>query len=114
MKFALPLVATFFIHVLSFAQSPGAGLSKVIQQCNYSFEQGNIEDIKRSFPLIEQQELILAMQKVKHYGKAGQSKLLKLNKDSALVLLTGTFLFGNSGDETDYANTYSGVYVDIP
>lgn len=30
------------------------------------------------------------------------------------MLLTGTFLFGNSGDETDYANTYSGVYVDIP
>ena len=111
MKFLFLIACITFSGLLSYAQIPDAKLSKVIQQCSYSFEKGTADEIKHSFPLIEQQELILAMQKGNYLRKPGQSKLLKLNKDSALVLLTGTFIIGNSGDETDYSNTYSGVYV---
>ncbi|WP_027388515.1 M1 family aminopeptidase [Chryseobacterium gregarium] len=99
---------------LYFAQSRKASLSTAIQECNYIFEKGTSDEIKSRFPLIQQQKLILAMLKGKYERKPGLSKLLKLDKDSALVLLTGTFLIGNSGEETDYSNTYSGVYIFKP
>ncbi|MBD3903322.1 hypothetical protein NAL32_02605 [Chryseobacterium sp. Ch-15] len=99
---------------LSFAQSRKASLSTAIQECNYTFEKGTADEIKSRFPLVEQQKLILAMLKGKYERKPGLSKVLKLDKDSALVLLTGTFIIGNSGEETDYSNTYSGVYVFKP
>jgi len=117
MKRFLPLITIFFIYSFSIAQTTSDkadNLRLYIERCNTAFESGSIEDIKLNFPLTEQQGIILAMQKGKYQRKKGQSRIIVVNKDSALVLLTGTFTIGNSGDETDYSNIYSGVYIFKP
>lgn len=43
--------------------------------------------------------------------KAGAHKLLRVYANSAFVLLTGLPTFGNSGDETNSALHYSGIYL---
>jgi hypothetical protein len=43
--------------------------------------------------------------------KAGAHKVLRVYADSAFVLLTGLPSFGNSGDETNSALHYSGIYL---
>lgn len=107
----------FFLLIFqsgSFAQSSGAALNDAIRQCNEAFQSGTPEEISASFPLTDQQEFIQSIRKSKINTKAGQSQIIKINKDSALVLLTGTLLYGNSGDETDYSGVYSGIYVFKP
>lgn len=111
MKPVLSLIAILFLSSVSLAQSTTNNLQNYVKRCNEAFESGTIEDIKLNFPLDEQQRIILAMQKGKYQRKNGQSQIVKVYRDSALVLLTGTFIIGNSGDETDYSNIYSGIYV---
>lgn len=95
-----------------FAQVPVTDLDFAILRCEKAFESGTEEDIKTNFPLPEQQELLLSLDKskTKIVRKAGPSKILESDKKSALVLLTGTLLFGNSGNETLYSGHYSGIY----
>ncbi|OWK72373.1 M1 family aminopeptidase [Pedobacter sp. AJM] len=114
MKPVLSLIAILFLSSISLAQSTANNLQHDVERCNNAFESGTIEDIKLNFPLVEQQGIILAMQKGKYQRKKGQSQIVKVYRDSALVLLTGTFVIGNSGDETDYSNIYSGIYVFKP
>jgi len=114
MKPVLSLIAILFLSSVSLAQSTTNNLQNYVKRCNEAFESGTIEDIKLNFPLDEQQRIILAMQKGKYQRKNGQSQIVKVYRDSALVLLTGTFIIGNSGDETDYSNIYSGIYVFKP
>ena len=114
MKPVLSLIAILFLSSVSLAQSITNNLQNYVKRCNEAFESGTIEDIKLNFPLGEQQRIILAMQKGKYQRKNGQSQIVKVYRDSALVLLTGTFILGNSGDETDYSNIYSGIYVFKP
>lgn len=40
----------------------------------------------------------------------GKSRIISINADSAYVMLSGLFLFGNSGDETNFSNKYTGIY----
>jgi hypothetical protein len=42
--------------------------------------------------------------------KAGAHRVLRAYTDSAFVMLTGMVSFGNSGDETNSAVHYSGIY----
>lgn len=114
MKPVLSLIVILFLSSISLAQSTANNLQHDVERCNDAFESGTIEDIKLNFPLVEQQGIILAMQKGKYQRKKGQSQIVKVYRDSALVLLTGTFVIGNSGDETDYSNIYSGIYVFKP
>jgi hypothetical protein len=114
MTYVLSLIAILFLSGVSFAQSPANNLQNYVERCNGAFASGTIEDVKLNFPLAEQQAIILAMQKGKYQRKKGQSQIIKVYRDSALVLLTGTFVIGNSGDETDYSNIYSGIYVFKP
>ena len=114
MKHVLSLIAILFLSSVSLAQSTANNLQNDVERCNNAFENGTIEDVKLNFPLVQQQAIILAMQKGKYQRKKGQSQIIKVYSDSALVLLTGTFVIGNSGDETDYSNIYSGIYVFKP
>jgi hypothetical protein len=114
MKYILSFIAILFLSSVSFAQPTTNDLQNYVEKCNNAFESGTIEDIKLNFPLVEQQAIILAMQKGKYPRKKGQSQIIKVYRDSALVLLTGSFVIGNSGDETDYSNIYSGIYVFKP
>jgi len=114
MKSVLSIIAILFVSSVSLAQSTANNLQNDIERCNNAFESGTIEDVKLNFPLAQQQRIILAMQKGKYQRKKGHSKIIKIYRDSALVLLTGTFVMGNSGDETDYSNIYSGIYVFKP
>lgn len=90
---------------------PKEELDKVIQQCNQTFQSGSTEEIKQNFPLTDLQEFFASIRKSKITCKAGQSRIIKINRDSALVLLTGTLLYGNSGGETISSAMYSGVYI---
>jgi len=108
------IIVLIFSSSPSFSQTRIDDLKTTIQKCSDAFENGDIEDIKLNFPLVEQQQLILAMQKGKYKRNKGRSEIIKIYTDSALVLLTGTFIIGNSGDETDYSNVYSGIYVFKP
>lgn len=40
----------------------------------------------------------------------GKSRIISINSDSAYVMLSGLFVFGNSGDETNFSNSYTGIY----
>jgi len=114
MKRYFSLIIHVFLSISCLAQHSQLDLAKTVEKCNYLLIKGTPEDIRENFPLPEQQSLLLAIQKGNYQRSAGISEILSFSKDSALVLLTGTFLLGNSGDETDYCNVYSGVYVFKP
>lgn len=90
-------------------------LNHQIQQCQTVFNSGTPEAFQQLFPGEEQAALIKEVTRKHIPHKAGQYRILAATKDSALVLLTGLFTFGNTGDETfSAASYYSGVYVFKP
>ncbi|MCB0705190.1 MAG: hypothetical protein KDC34_07760 [Saprospiraceae bacterium] len=82
-----------------------------IQEINSVFENGSIEEFKKVVPVEPVQELVQLIIEENIPRKSGQHKILTLAGDTAYVLLTGKFVFGNSGDETSYSSDYSGVYL---
>lgn len=109
-RLALLLLVISSSRVL--AQVPVTDLDFAILRCTKAFEAGTEDEIKACFPLSEQQELLLdiSKSKTKVIRKSGPTKILESDKKSALVLMTGTLIMGNSGDDTYYSGLYSGVY----
>lgn len=111
-EFRLALLFLVICSSRALAQVPVTDLDFAILRCEKAFEAGTEDEIKASFPLPEQQDFLIGLgkSKTKIVRKSGPSKILETDKKSALVLLTGNLLYGNSGDETNYSRIYSGIY----
>lgn len=111
-EFRLALLFLVICSSRALAQVPVTDLDFAILRCEKAFEAGTEDEIKASFPLPEQQDFLIGLgkSKTKIVRKSGPSKILETDKKSALVLLTGNLLYGNSGDETNYSRLYSGIY----
>lgn len=107
----IPISFNTIAYSKSTAYPSKTELNKVIQACNQTFQSGTAEEIKKNFPLNDLQDFLASIRKSKITCKAGQSRIIKINRDSALVLLTGNLLYGNSGGETISSAMYSGVYI---
>jgi hypothetical protein len=86
-------------------------LNEKIQEINFVFKNGSKEDFNNLHPDESVRQLLHDIIDEKIKREIGQHKILKIDADSAYVLLTGKFTFGNSGDETNYSSDYSGVYL---
>lgn len=110
--FRLALLFLFISSSRALAQAPVTDLDFAVLRCTKAFEAGTEDEIKACFPLPEQQELLLdiSKNKTKVIRKSGPTKILESDKKSALVLLTGSLMMGNSGDDTFNSGLYSGIY----
>jgi hypothetical protein len=86
-------------------------LDKKITHINHAFADTNIAQFNSLFPIHEIQEIYKSIIDEKIIHTAGQSKIIRINQDSAIVFLSGNLDFGNSGDETNYSSLYSGLYL---
>jgi len=113
MKFYTCLVGIFLmVSVKCFAQQKTAynELLQSIAVIDSAFNKNSVSDFNKAVPLETIQELYASLVKDSLRRVAGKSKIISLNKDSAYVLLSGLILYGNSGDETNYSNYYTGIY----
>jgi len=75
-----------------------------------AFQLGDTERFNKVFPLEKVQDFYKTLIAKKFTRKLGAHKTIKIYPDSAFVLLSGTALYGNFGDETSFSTNYSGIY----
>lgn len=112
LKASLALVIFFLITIDISAQhkKDKVKLEHQIRRIDSAFSSSITEDFDHVFPLESVREIYASAVAEKFARQPGKSKILFINRDSAYVLLTGLFRFGNSGDETNFSNKYTGIY----
>ncbi len=75
-----------------------------------AFKNNNAEDFNRLIALKNIREVHATAIAQNILKVPGKSKVISVNADTAYVMLSGLFLFGNSGDETNFSNYYTGIY----
>lgn len=112
-KFYSVLLFTFLMVTGNcFAQQKTTqnSLNKVINLIDSAFQKNNVENFNSVVPLPDVQEFYAAVIDEKLKKVAGKSRVIRADKDSAYVFLSGVLLYGNSGDETNYSSNYTGIY----
>jgi hypothetical protein len=105
------LLSMFLMTVNCFAQA-GAdiNLKRSIALIDSAFQKEDIEGFNKIVPLKGMQEFYAYAVNKKLKKASGASKIIRLDKDSAWVFLSGMAFYGNSGDETSLADYYTGIY----
>lgn len=112
-KYNLYLLLLFFFAVNFFSAQSNDKLDQLNQNLNLidsAFQKGEIESFNRFFTLEKTQNFYKTLIEKKFIRKAGAHKIVKFDNESAFVFLSGTALYGNSGDETNFSTKYSGIY----
>lgn len=92
------------------ANSNGNSLKQSIALIDSAFQHNNAEDFNKLVPIKGVQDFYASVVEEKIKKLSGKSKIILVSKDSAFVFLSGILLYGNSGDETNYAANYTGIY----
>ncbi|SHF24686.1 M1 aminopeptidase family protein [Pedobacter caeni] len=106
----LPIFLTLTSHCFAQHKTENKSLEQRIAQIDSAFQKDNIENFNHIVPLQSLQEFYASVATKEFRRVAGKSKIIRINKDSAFVLLSGLVLYGNSGDETNYSGNYTGIY----
>lgn len=85
-------------------------LNNYLNLIDNAFEQADTVSFNKLIPLEEVKSFYAGLLKKDIRRKAGAHQILHVNRNEANVLLTGMVSFGNSGDETNSAMHYSGIY----
>lgn len=112
-RYCSVLILTLLTTITSaFAQlkKENITLNQAINQIDAAFQNDSIEEFNKNVPLKSVQDIYSSVLKQKFRKQSGTSRIIRTSKDSAYVLLSGTFLYGNSGDETNVSNKYTGIY----
>lgn len=96
----------------SFAQHKAISnsLKQSVALIDSAFQHDNPEDFNKVVPVKSVQDFYASVVEEKIKKLSGKSKIVLVDKDSALVFLSGILLYGNSGDETNYSANYTGIY----
>lgn len=96
----------------SYAQNKATadGLKHQLTLIDSAFKNNDTEKFKRVVGLESIREVYALAITEKILKVPGKSRIISIHGDSAYVMLSGIFLFGNSGDETNFSNSYTGVY----
>jgi len=111
-KMYLVLAVFLLISTSSHAQNK-AKVSSIKHQLaliDSAFKNNNVEAFNRLVALESLREVYALTIAEKILRVPGKSRVISINKHSAYVMLSGLFVFGNSGDETNFSNNYTGVY----
>jgi hypothetical protein len=105
------LCSITFINVsLAQQKTPKDKLLSQLGELDSAFRQGNTQRFNQIVPLADLQEIYSWAINEKVKTVSGKSRIVAMDKDSADVFLSGLFLYGNSGDETNLSGSYSGIY----
>src|SRR6187402_2529921 len=85
-------------------------LTNYLAAIDSAFVHDNTTHFNQLVPLAEIQSYYAGLVLKKINRKAGAHRVLRVYADSAFVLLTGMVNLSNSGDETNSAVQYSGIY----
>lgn len=85
-------------------------INNYLAEVDSAFIKNDTANFYKLVPLAEIQNYYTELVHKNIGRKAGSHRVLRQYADSAFVLLTGTPGFGNSGDETNSAMHYSGIY----
>lgn len=111
-NYSITLIFSIFLSHVCLAQqtTPKDKLIHQLAQLDSTFKKRDIQTFNQIVPLADLQELYAWAITEKVKTVPGKSRIISITKDSAYVLLSGLFLFGNSGDETNLSGNYSGIY----
>lgn len=112
-KLNAPLLALFLITANTcFAQhkTETNSLKQSIAVIDSAFKKNDIQAFNNLVPLQDVQEFYASVVQEKLRKEPGKSSIIRMAKDSAYVFLSGILLYGNSGDETNYSSSYTGIY----
>lgn len=90
---------------------PNIKIEESLTALDTAFVKNDTTRFNQLMPLEEIQSYYAELVHKNISRKAGAHKVLRIYADSAFVLLTGLPVFGNSGDETNSALHYSGIYL---
>lgn len=117
LKTALCLIFTLFLttrvipgHAQLTKVNPDPGISGYLTAVDSAFVQNDTTRFNQLVRLEEVQSYYTSLVHKNIPRKSGSHRILRAYTDSAFVLLTGMVSFGNSGDETNSAVHYSGIY----
>lgn len=112
LKFYSVLLSIFLTAASCFAQYKveEKSLKQSIALMDSAFKRNNVEEFNKIVPLQDLQEFYAQLVKEAYKKAPGKSKVIRIDKDSAYVFLSGLILYGNSGDETNFSNYYTGIY----
>ncbi|WP_316751109.1 hypothetical protein [Pedobacter gandavensis] len=85
-------------------------LKQQIALIDTAFQKNNIGDFNNLVPIPDVQEFYASLINEKLTKQAGNSRIIRTDKNTAYVFLSGLALYGNSGDETNYSSNYTGIY----
>jgi len=92
-------------------QSPEHGqLVQQLARLDSAMTGGDTSSFAQMVSLTDLQELFAWVVKEKITTQSGKSRILSIKGNTAYVFLSGLFLYGNSGDETNLSTKYTGMY----
>ena len=103
-------IVCFVSH--AFAQQVNAKneLNSQLTRLDSAFKNGDTTNFNQIVAFKGLQELYKSITEEKIERVPGKFRIISMNGDSATVFLSGIFLYGNSGDETNLSAKYSGIY----
>ena len=109
---AFLLLLCLSIHTLSIAQTHTATytFNRDLDLIDTAFQRGDTAIFFKSFPLENIQDLFRNVIRQRIKRKSGPHRIISMYADSAFAFVSGTFLYGNSGDETNSSVDYTGIY----
>lgn len=112
-RIRLFLVATLLTATVTCSAQTNEAVTKLkqhIARIDTAFKNNSLEDFNKVVALESMRELYASVVAEKLLRLPGKSRIISMDRDSAYVLLSGLFLYGNSGDETNFSNNYTGIY----
>jgi len=111
-KIRLTLIVFLLTSASVYAQKKATadGLKHQLTLIDSAFKNNDTEKFNRLVGLESIREVYALAITEKILKVPGKSQIISINSDSAYVMLSGLFLFGNSGDETNFSNNYTGIY----
>lgn len=85
-------------------------LNSQLSRLDSAFKNGDTTTFNQIVAFRDLQELYRSIVEEKMQRVPGKFRILSVKGDSAKVFLSGRFLYGNSGDETNLSAKYSGIY----
>lgn len=85
-------------------------LEQHIARIDSAFKNNNIEDFNQLVELESLKKFYASIANNKFKRLPGKSRIISIDKHRAYVLLSGLVIYGNSGDETNFSNNYTGIY----
>ncbi len=85
-------------------------LARQIVRLDSAFSVGDVEVFDQIVELGSLKELFASVANDKIKRESSKSKIISIKGNTAYVLISGLFLYGNSGDETNMSTKYTGVY----